>query len=153
MPRFSECVMWGIKKSVFLRRAQKCKLNLVTKFCSKITDILWFLALNKRVLRIRDVFIPDPDPTIFLFRFSDPDLIIFSLRIRDLTWKVESKLFSCILCFQGKVLFLVIVKQRRDPESENQDPEKIHPGSRIQGVKKHRIPEPQHWFKPYISFL
>jgi hypothetical protein len=29
------------------------------------------------------------------------------------------------------------------------DPEKIHPGSRILGVKKHRIPgpDPQHWLK------
>jgi hypothetical protein len=28
-----------------------------------------------------------------------------------------------------------------DPGSEIRDPEKIHPGSRIQGVKKHRIPD------------
>jgi len=29
------------------------------------------------------------------------------------------------------------------------DPEKTHPGSRIQGSKKHRIPDPdpQHWSK------
>jgi hypothetical protein len=35
----------------------------------------------------------------------------------------------------------------RDPGSEIRDPEKIHPGSRILGVKKHRIPDPdpQHW--------
>jgi hypothetical protein len=30
----------------------------------------------------------------------------------------------------------------RDPGSEIRDPEKIHPGSRILGVKKHRIPDP-----------
>jgi hypothetical protein len=36
-----------------------------------------------------------------------------------------------------------------DPGSEIRDPEKIHPGSgsRIQGVKKHRIPDPEHWLK------
>jgi hypothetical protein len=30
---------------------------------------------------------------------------------------------------------------------KRRDPEKIHPGSWIQGVKKHRIPDPdpQHW--------
>jgi hypothetical protein len=30
----------------------------------------------------------------------------------------------------------------RDPGSEIRDPEKIPPGSRILGVKKHRIPDP-----------
>jgi hypothetical protein len=37
-------------------------------------------------------------------------------------------------------------KKGPDPGSEIRDPEKIHPGSgsRIQGVKKHRIPDPEH---------
>jgi hypothetical protein len=30
----------------------------------------------------------------------------------------------------------------RDPGSEIRDPEKIHPGSRILEVKRHRIPDP-----------
>jgi hypothetical protein len=30
----------------------------------------------------------------------------------------------------------------RDPRSRIRDPEKIHPGSRILGVKRHRIPDP-----------
>jgi hypothetical protein len=36
-----------------------------------------------------------------------------------------------------------------------QDPEKIHPGSepKIQGVKKHRIPDPQHWFSKTLSLV
>jgi hypothetical protein len=29
-----------------------------------------------------------------------------------------------------------------DPGSEIRDPEKTHPGSRIQGSKRHRIPDP-----------
>jgi hypothetical protein len=45
-------------------------------------------------------------------------------------------------------------KKKPDPGSEIQDPEKIHPGSgsQIQGVKKHRIldPDPQHWLKQLV---
>jgi hypothetical protein len=39
-----------------------------------------------------------------------------------------------------------------DPGSEIRDLEKIHPGSRILGVKKHRIPDPdpQHCFLPNV---
>jgi hypothetical protein len=35
-----------------------------------------------------------------------------------------------------------------DPGSEIRDPEKTYSGSRIQGSKRHRIPDPdpQHWF-------
>jgi hypothetical protein len=32
-----------------------------------------------------------------------------------------------------------------DPGSEIRDPEKTFSGSRIQGSKRHRIPDPQHW--------
>jgi hypothetical protein len=32
----------------------------------------------------------------------------------------------------------------RDPGSEIRDPEKTYSGSRIQGSKRHRIPDPQH---------
>jgi hypothetical protein len=44
-----------------------------------------------------------------------------------------------------------------DPGSEIRDPEKIHPGSgsgsRIPGVKKHRVPDPvpQHCFTPFVQ--
>ncbi len=36
----------------------------------------------------------------------------------------------------------------RDPGSEIRDPEKTYSGSRIQGSKRHRIPDPdtQHWY-------
>jgi hypothetical protein len=38
----------------------------------------------------------------------------------------------------------------RDPGSEIRDPEKNYSGSRIQGSKRHRIPDPdpQHYLKP-----
>jgi hypothetical protein len=32
-----------------------------------------------------------------------------------------------------------------DPGFEIRDPEKTYSGSRIQGSKRHRIPDPQHW--------
>jgi hypothetical protein len=57
---------------------------------------------------------PDPDPNIF----SSPNIFLASY------------------AFKSKFLVLVIVKKIRDPE-------KIHPGSRIQGLK---APDPQHWF-------
>ncbi len=39
-----------------------------------------------------------------------------------------------------------------DPGSEIRDPEKTYSGSRIQGSKRHRIPDPdpQHWKKSYF---
>jgi hypothetical protein len=39
-----------------------------------------------------------------------------------------------------------------DPGSEIRDPEKTYSGSRIQGSKRHRIPDPdpQHWFLPCL---
>jgi hypothetical protein len=39
----------------------------------------------------------------------------------------------------------------RDPRPGIRDPEKIHPGSRILGIKKHRIPDPQHWVLHTVS--
>jgi hypothetical protein len=40
-----------------------------------------------------------------------------------------------------------IVRKFHQKRGRIRDAEKIHPGSRIQGVKKHRIPDPdpQHW--------
>ncbi len=38
----------------------------------------------------------------------------------------------------------------RDPGSEIRDPEKTYSGSRIQGSKRHRIPDPQHWFSSLL---
>jgi hypothetical protein len=41
-----------------------------------------------------------------------------------------------------------------DPGSEIQDPEKTYSGSRIQGSKRHRIPDPdpQHWVPAPVSY-
>ncbi len=41
----------------------------------------------------------------------------------------------------------------RDPGSEIRDPEETYSGSRIQGSKRHRIPDPQHCFKLFSSNL
>jgi hypothetical protein len=46
--------------------------------------------------------------------------------------------FLASYAFRRKALILVI-------RSEIRDPEKNHP--RIQGVKKHRIPDPEHFFQ------
>jgi hypothetical protein len=41
----------------------------------------------------------------------------------------------------------------RDPRCRIRDPEKTHSGSRIQGSKRHRIPDPdpQHWYLPTFA--
>ncbi len=39
-----------------------------------------------------------------------------------------------------------------DPGSEIRDPEKTYSGSRIQGSKRHRIPDPQHWMEQWFRF-
>jgi hypothetical protein len=48
--------------------------------------------------------------------------------------------FFLAYAFRSEGLVLIIIKKIRDPE-------KIHPGYRIQGVKKHLSPDPglQHW--------
>jgi hypothetical protein len=40
-----------------------------------------------------------------------------------------------------------------DPGSEIRDPEKTYSGSRIQGSKRHRIPDPdpQHWYDQHTE--
>jgi hypothetical protein len=82
---------------------------------------------SKKVLRIRDVFIPDPDPTIFSSRiqtFFHP-----GSRILHEKWNAILLLFVLLLMLSGAKTS-VIVKEIRDPE-------KIHPGS---GGKK--TPDP-----------
>jgi hypothetical protein len=48
-----------------------------------------------------------------------------------------------------------VVRKFHQKRGRIRDPEKIHPGSgsRIQGVKKHRIPDPdpQHWMTVIIN--
>jgi hypothetical protein len=80
------------------------------------------------------MFIPGPDPVIIFF-IPDPGSGSehFSSRINYIKRGMKSKnyLFSCFLWFQEEVFK---VKKITHPGS----------GSRIQGVKKHRIPDPQH---------
>jgi hypothetical protein len=58
----------------------------------------------------------------------------FQRIIELFTQKTDTKLSKCGLGI-------------RDPESEIRDPEKTYSGSRIQGSKRHRIPDPdqQQW--------
>jgi hypothetical protein len=48
-----------------------------------------------------------------------------------------------------------IVRKFHQKRARIRDPEKIHPGSgsRIQGIKKHRIPDPdpQHWVPEFCD--
>jgi hypothetical protein len=76
-------------------------------------------------------FIPDPGSGSEHFSIPDPDPNIFLSRIRIRTFYIpDPRLF---------IKRVLIVKKIFIP-----DPEKIYPGSssRIQWVKKHRIPDP-----------
>jgi hypothetical protein len=68
------------------------------------------------------------------FLIPDPDLNIFYpgsyMKI-----KMQTYFLLASYAFRSKVLVLVIVKEIQDQEKNS---------SRIQGVKKHRIPDPQH---------
>jgi hypothetical protein len=46
-----------------------------------------------------------------------------------------------------------IVRKCHQKRDRIRDPEKIHPGSgsRFKGVKKHRIPDPEHCIAKYIT--
>jgi hypothetical protein len=76
----------------------------------------------------------------FLSRIADPDLIIFSFRIRDLTWKVESKLFSCFLCFQERIL--ILSHSQKEPGSGIQEPGSGKNSSRIPDSGGKKAPNP-----------
>jgi hypothetical protein len=79
-------------------------------------------------------FMPDPDQTIFSSRIRIQTLFNPGYRILHEKWNANL-LFLASYAFRSKVLVLVIVKKIRDPKSG-----KNHP--RIQGVKKHRLPDP-----------
>jgi hypothetical protein len=75
-------------------------------------------------------FIPDQDPTIFSSRIPDPKMFF----IPDPGFYMKNGInyfFLASYAFRSKVLVLV-----RDHGTEIRDPEKIHPRSQIQGVKK-----------------
>jgi hypothetical protein len=87
--------------------------------------------------------IPDPDPTIFSSRIWIQPFFHSGSRILHEKWNTNFFLVS--FAFRSKGLVVVIVKKIRDPRSgirkkfiPDSDPD---PG----GVKKHRIPDPQHW--------
>jgi hypothetical protein len=77
------------------------------------------------VLQIRNVFIPDPDPTIAPSRIPDPG-----------GKKAPDPTYFCVKAINKFCLLI---------------PDPTIAPSRIRGVKKHRIPDPdpQHWLGPY----
>ncbi len=113
------------------------------------------------MLWIRDVypgslFLPIPDPGS---RFPDPktatkdrcenfsklNIILFLICWR----KKFGPIFQELLKFLPNKLSPSPQKYgfgSRDSGSEIREPEKTYSGSRIQGSKRHRIPDPQHWW-------
>jgi hypothetical protein len=89
------------------------------------------------VLRIRDVL-----SRIRLFSHPGPGSKHFL--IPDPTWKVECKLtfFLASYAFWSTVLVLFIVIKIRVPGSEIRDPDKFHPGIRIQNPGGKKAPDP-----------
>jgi hypothetical protein len=61
--------------------------------------------------------------------------------------KIWANLQRIIKLFTQKIVNKLAKIWVWDPGSEIQDPEKTYSGSRIQGPKRHRIPDPdpQHW--------
>jgi hypothetical protein len=74
----------------------------------------------------------------FIFKMPKKNIWVNFQRIRELfTQKVVTKLSKKLVW---------------DPGSEIRDPEKTYSGSWIQGSKRHRIPDPQHWFIGILEF-
>jgi hypothetical protein len=59
--------------------------------------------------------------------------------------KIWANLQSVIELFTKKIVKKLLNIWSWDPGSEIRDPEKTYSGSRIQGSKRHRIPDPEHW--------
>ncbi len=135
------------------------------------------LALKKPVWRIRDVypgswFLPIPDPAS---RIPDLGSRIQKQQQKRGMKKICCHNFLCSHKFHKLHIILVLMCWRKkrgqfsknyrtfypkivnklsklwiwDLGSEIRDPEKTYSGSRIQGSKRHRIPDPdpQHWIK------
>jgi hypothetical protein len=88
------------------------------------------------MLRIWD-FYPGSDH----FLIPDPDPNIFSSRTLHEKWNANL-LFPCCLCFKEQSLRLS--HSQKDPGSGKNS-------SRIQGVKKHRIPDPHYGLKQVLT--
>ncbi len=118
---------------------------------------------KKSVLRIRDVypgswFLPIPDlgsknsnkregwKKICSHKFHKIENY-FSFEVLEKNLGKFSKNYRT---FYPKNVTKLLKIRVRDPGSEIRDPEKTYSGSRIQGSKRHRIPDPdpQHWKKP-----
>jgi hypothetical protein len=88
------------------------------------------------VLRIRDVFIPDPKSGSDNFHIADPGSKHFFILDPGSYIKsgMQTYFFVASYGFRSKVIVLVIVKKIRLPEKIHPDPD-----PEIQGLKKHRI--------------
>jgi hypothetical protein len=63
--------------------------------------------------------------------------------------KIWANFQRIIGLFTKKIVKKLLKIWSWDPGSEIRDPEKTYSGSRIQGSKRHRIPDPKHWAKPW----
>ncbi len=96
-----------------------------------------------------------PDPDFYPSRISDPGSRIPDPGSKNSNKRERWKKFVIILFFvvTNFEKFGFGIRDPRsgirkkpipDPGSEIRDPEKTYSGSRIQGSKRHRIPDPQH---------
>jgi hypothetical protein len=116
------------------------------------------------VLRIRDVYpgslflpIPDPGPKTATKERGEKKLVVIAIN-----WKIENYLSFEMLKKKIWANFQRIIElftQKLSLSSQKygfgiRDPEKTYPyhGSRIQGPKRHQIPDPQHCLQ-YRSLL
>jgi hypothetical protein len=84
----------------------------------------------------------------YLFCSHNFHKILNYFNFEHLTGKVQcrknlNKLTKNLRVFNPKHCYLSL--RIWGPRPKIRDPEKTYPGSRIQGSKKHRIPDPQRW--------
>jgi hypothetical protein len=126
-------------------------------------------AFWKAVLRIRDVypwswFLPIPDPKIATKERGGKQICCHTFYVATNFTKL--KIIFVLKCWRKKIwanfqriieLFTqkIVTKISKiwvwDPGSEIRDTENNYSGSRNQGSKRHRIPDPQHCWKAYLS--
>ncbi len=105
------------------------------------------------------MFIPDPGSDFFPSRIPDPTFFHPGSRIRTVSIPdpgYASKNLSILTPKKQKKWFLSTRKYDPGCSSRIPDPDADFlpipdPRSRIQGSKRRRIPDPQHWLIPWMS--